>query len=170
MNTQSSTNTIGPMGPVGCFANDLPLGAMNGPGLVLISRKHTRSCRCALARRPGGGAFASVHTNRPVSHTDRLMVADTHALDLVIQHARPLSMANSERLYACTELLCGARDAQTPALRCFGSAHPSGGPDASHRSVASAMTPDSHAGSPHRRGINDVSAHVGVRRPASFAA
>ena len=146
-------------------ASGLPFGAMNGPGAS--ARKYTRSCRCTLARRLGGGTSVLAHTNESVSHTGRLMLMDTRSLGLVTESSRPSVMADSDRLRAVSEMLCGARGTQ--ALACGREiAPPSGGPTASRWPVASAMSPDSRTGGSHRRGINDVSTCAGVRRPASF--
>lgn len=134
----------------------LPFGAIKGPGAS--ARKHTRSCRCVLARRHGGDASALAHTNVPVSvRTGRPIVTGLRSPALVSGHSHPSMTANSTWLRAVDELLCGYRE--TPTLDCvLGTASPSGGPTEFRWPVASAMTPDSHSSRSHRRGLNDVTA------------
>ena len=152
--------------PAGMPSSSLAFGPINGPGLF-PSRKHTRSCRCVLARRRGGGASALAYTNMSVSSTCRLMVTDTRSLGLVTQRMRPFLMANSNWPRAVSEMLCCVRGTQTLACG-HGTASPSGGPDDFRRPVASAMTFGSRKSRPHRAGTKHVSARAGVLRPASF--
>ena len=154
--TRSYPDTMSASAPRDSCANDLPFGASNGPGAS--ARKHTRSCRCVLARRHGGNASALAHTNVPVRvRTGRLIVTGLRSSALVGGRSRPSMMANSIRLCALNEFLCGYRETLILAFG-FGTASPSGGPVEFQRSVASAMVLDSRSSRTHRRGINDVSA------------
>jgi hypothetical protein len=137
-------------------AQDLPFGAIKGPGAS--ARKHTRSCRCVLVRRHGGCASALAHTNVPVTvRTGRPIVTRLRSLALVSRCSRSSMTANPIRPCAWNGFLCGLRE--TPTLACgHGNARPTGGAGTSCQSVLSSMTPDSRSSRTHRRGINAVSA------------
>ena len=137
-------------------ASVLPFGAIKGPGAS--ARKHTRSCRCVLARRHGGSASALAHTNVPVHvRAGRLIVTGLRLPALVSGHSRPSMTANSTELCALDEFLRGYRETPTLALG-HGTASPSGGPTSREWSVASAMTLDSRSSRSHQRGLNAVTA------------
>ena len=137
-------------------ATSLRFGAIKGPGAS--ARKYTRSCRCTLARRHGGGASVLAHTNVPVMvRTARPIVTGLRLPALVSRHSLPSMTANSTGLCARDEFLCGTRE--MPTLACgHGAASPIGGSGTSCQFVLSSMTPDSRSSGPHRRGINDVPA------------
>jgi hypothetical protein len=137
--------------------SSLAFGPIKGPGAS--ARKHTRSCRCVLARRHGGGASVLAHTNVPVRvRTGRHHVSGLRSLALVSGHSRPTVLANPIELCALNGFLCGYRETQDPAFIGIGIALPIVGPVVYRRSVLSSMTPDSRSSRAHRGGINHVSA------------
>ena len=153
---QSSPDTTSAPAPRDSLVVVWPFGANKGPGAS--ARKHTRSCRCVLARRHGGNASALAHTNVPVHvRADRPIVTGLRSPALVSGRSLPSMTANSTEPRALDELLRGYRE--TPTLACgHGTASPSGGPTASRWSVASAMTSDSRSSRSHQRGLNAVTA------------
>jgi hypothetical protein len=119
-----------------------PFGAILEPGR-LWRRKHTRSCRCALARRRGGMSSDVAHTNAPVYDHASLPGCDVtaragfgrlaRALVIVGNLGAPSGKSEFSRGLRATQILAFGR----------GAASPSCGSGASRRLVASAMTSDS---------------------------
>ena len=159
---RSSSHTDGPSGLAGCSAFDLPFGAINGPGLASGSRNHTRSCRCGLVRRLGGGISVLAHTNRPVRRTGRLTVADTCCARLVGGSSCQPFDGEVGLASAVSNLLCGLVSTRSSDRALFG------GSDTSDPQVASAMTSASSLCRPHRPGKKDVTANTGFRRPTAL--
>lgn len=149
--TQSSHITNRATSPEGCSAFGLPFGAIKWPG-PFYGRMSQRSCRWTRAHRRGGCVSALAYTNMPGSHTYRLMVAALRATGMVSGFAHPLLDGGLGRASALSVLLCGIRGTQTLAFFGYGTACPFGGPDASRRSVAFAMTSHSRQESPLAQG------------------
>ena len=138
-------------------ATSLAFGPIKGPGAS--ARKHTRSCRCVLARRRGGNASAFAHTNVPVRvRTGRQHVSGLRSPTLVSGHSRLTVLANPIKPCALNGFLCGYRESHDPVCFDIGIALPIGGPVGYRRPVLSSMTPDSRSSRTHRGGINHVSA------------
>jgi hypothetical protein len=110
--SQDSRHTNGASAPCGSPASRFAPRGNKGPGLF-PSRKHTRSCRCALARRICGCASALARTKGPVRRT-RLKVADTSCARLVSGPPRRLYDGEIGLASASSDSLCGIRQAREP--------------------------------------------------------